>query len=190
MPPALILINGLYAAGKTTLSHWLAEELRAPLFSKDQFKERLYELDPPLDRDHSRRLGITAYDLAFAAVESVLAAGQIAILEGPLRPEFEQDRVDAIVTRHAAAPIQLFLDADRDLLVQRYLARRGEEGRHPAHQVGFDEAALVAAVHEGWSPLELAHTLTVETTDFGVVDRPFILDWVRGRLATASGAPL
>ncbi|WP_394941043.1 hypothetical protein [Psychromicrobium sp. YIM B11713] len=42
----VILVNGMSAAGKTTLARALASELRLPVFSKDDFKEAFYDFGP------------------------------------------------------------------------------------------------------------------------------------------------
>ncbi|MFI5523786.1 hypothetical protein [Streptomyces platensis] len=61
-----VLVNGLPAAGKTTLARALADALTLPLFSKDAVKETLADtlaaIRPPActPRDWSRILGAAA----------------------------------------------------------------------------------------------------------------------------------
>ncbi|MFZ4462043.1 MAG: AAA family ATPase [Patescibacteria group bacterium] len=43
MKSLLIIITGLPCTGKTTLGRKLAEELRLPFVSKDDFKELLFD---------------------------------------------------------------------------------------------------------------------------------------------------
>jgi len=44
MPPTpLIIVIGPPASGKTALAHHLAADLRLPLLSRDDFKERLFD---------------------------------------------------------------------------------------------------------------------------------------------------
>jgi predicted kinase len=50
--PALVLVTGRPAAGKTTFARLLGWRLPAPMFAKDDFKKRLFEKG----RDRRRRV--------------------------------------------------------------------------------------------------------------------------------------
>src|SRR5688500_5640391 len=72
--PALIIVNGLPATGKTTLSIQLADALGLALFSKDMFKEILFDTLGWSDRAWSRRLGVASIALLVRVAEAELRA--------------------------------------------------------------------------------------------------------------------
>ncbi len=182
MTATLILVNGHPGSGKTTLARWLGDKLGIPCLTKDLFKETLYEHLPPGDREASRALGRAAYDLAFAAAEAVLASGGSVILEAPLHREFSQQRLDAIAARDEVAMVQVLLSASPDVLQSRYLERQASGDRHEGHDAGFSVEELRAVLSRPIDAPEVANTLEIDTSDFGAVDRPFILGWVEQRL--------
>ena len=78
--PLLIVVNGPPAAGKTTLASHLERALRLPRFSKDWFKEQLYEIEDSerwrrllADRPFSALLGAAAIRMMFEAAKIVVA---------------------------------------------------------------------------------------------------------------------
>jgi tRNA uridine 5-carbamoylmethylation protein Kti12 len=42
-PPVLILVSGLPSSGKSTIAEYLSRHLRAPLFTRDMFKEIMFD---------------------------------------------------------------------------------------------------------------------------------------------------
>jgi AAA domain len=79
--PLLVVVTGMPASGKSTLARALAAELKLPLVSKDDIKERLYEELGTGDAGWSRRLGRTAYAVIFAFCRELLAVGRSTIAE-------------------------------------------------------------------------------------------------------------
>ena len=118
MPPTpLLIVGGPPASGKTTLARRLAADLRLPLLSRDDCKERLFDTlgtgwptataapnHDATDRAWSRRLGGASYELLWGALETQLAAGVATIVESnfrgaraaplplPARPRRQPDR--------------------------------------------------------------------------------------------------
>ena len=172
---SLIIVNGHPGSGKTTLATCLADELGIPCITKDLFKEALYEHALPADREASRDLGRLAYDLAFTAVEAVLASRTSAILEAPLHRRFSQARVERIAAEHRASVIQVLLTADADVLEARYVARRATVGRHEGHDVGFTVSELRSGLAKPFDALEVAATIELDTNDFALIDRDALL---------------
>lgn len=70
-----ILIAGPPASGKTTLDRYLANELQLPMFSKDEFKEILYDTIGFHSRAEKIALGIGAMKAMYHSAGAVLAAG-------------------------------------------------------------------------------------------------------------------
>lgn len=169
--PVLLLVNGSPATGKTRLAGWLADQLGWPLVSKDAIKERLYDELGAGDRDESSRQGRAAYAVMYGQIEALLRAGVSAVVDAPLKREFEQQRVERLVEQFDCTVVQVVLRTDREVLLQRYRARGASAERHPGHQVLEEDVARLG----GLVPLDLPRTIAVETTDFRAVDYDDVL---------------
>ena len=137
--PAVIVVTGPPAAGKTSLATALARELRLPLIGKDPIKETLFDTLGIGNREWSRTLGAASMRLLFYVVAELLAGGATTVAEANFR------RSDAAAFGALTAP--------RSLILERY-ARRS---RHPGHLASAVllpeiEAALDSGEHE---PLDL-----------------------------------
>lgn len=187
--PLLIVVNGPPAAGKTTLAEHLEHALRLPHFSKDRFKERLYELEESerwhgllSDRAFSARLGAASIAMMFEAAESVLAAGGSVIVEANLSPDLAGPVVAAIEERTGCRLLQVFVSAETTTLLERYAERQRSEERHFGHLLpGFDAGTLADQLP--WPPLAIDDTIEVDTTDLGRLDYAPLLRQVRARLS-------
>jgi hypothetical protein len=79
--PLVLIVTGAPASGKTILGRQLAAALGLPYFSKDLFKESLFDSLGWQDRAWSQRSGGASMDLLFRAAEVLLEAGQPVALE-------------------------------------------------------------------------------------------------------------
>ena len=85
--PVLVLITGPSCTGKTTLGGQIANDFHLPFFSKDGFKERMYDdyaaVHGPdsITRDVSRLLGRMSMGCLQIVCEEMLSQGQSHILE-------------------------------------------------------------------------------------------------------------
>lgn len=135
--PALIVICGAPATGKTTLARRLAEVLRLPLLEKDVIKESLAEVLVPPDRAASRQIGAASttllYDLAFG----MLQRGTSVMIECNFDRQFAE--ADLCRMKQVSRPLIVQCEADRDTIVWRYRKRHATGSRHAAH---FDLDAL------------------------------------------------
>ena len=174
--PTLVVISGPPASGKTTLARRLAAELRLPLVSRDDIKERLFESIGWSDREWSKRLGGASWELLYWFVETQLAAGRSCIVESNFDPERDSERMNAFADRFGARLVQIHCYAAGDVLIDRFLSRFESGERHPGHvdHITIDEyrVRLLAAKPE---PLEIdGTTLIIDTTDPGGID----YDWI------------
>jgi predicted kinase len=172
----VVLVNGLPAAGKTTLARALSRRLALPLFSKDVIKEAhsdVFGVQPPDGRP--QRAWNSQFGAAANATMWALLADSPggAVLEStwPSRETwgFVQAGLNAA---QVASPRQIWCEVPLALARQRFAARH--PARHAIHGEPPDE--------EEWSgrwahaaPLPIPGTLHVDTT--GHVDLEAIARW-------------
>ncbi len=180
--PALIIVSGHPATGKTTFARKLSSAIGVPLFAKDDLKERLHETFGAADREASRRLGQASYSMLEHTSDVMLAAGQDLVIESNFDSDGAGGWIEELGARHSALLIQVFLHADPDVILQRYTER--SERRHAAH---FDEIAvdeLRARLKRPYRPMDLSgHALEFDTTDFRSFDADRAIDAVADLLA-------
>ena len=160
--PALLIVNGYAASGKTTLARALSRELRWAVVVKDEFKELLFDRLGAADYLESKRLGAAAIDVMFRVARELLVAGTSVIIESPLLPRYDNARLRVLERDADFLTIQLVLTGDPDVLFERYRTRAERGERHPSH---FDHDRLSdmhAMLH---SPFE-SLTVTGETLYF------------------------
>src|SRR5258708_27729259 len=131
--PLVLIVTGAPASGKTTLGRQLAAALGLPYFSKDLFKESLFDSLGWQDRAWSLRLGGASTDLLFLSAEVLLAAGQPVALECNFRDEWHGPTLRALAERFVCRFVQVVCAAPGPTLVQRFERRALSGERHPAH---------------------------------------------------------
>jgi predicted kinase len=133
----LLVVTGLPASGKTTLSIELATRLGLPLIAKDRYKEILFETLGVGDRAWSRRLGQAAIALQYDAMSTIRdAVVDSALWTGLSEPQ---------LTRVGRPFVQVFCDCPFALARDRYLQRI----RHD----GFMAEKMTADDYEQFRPL-------------------------------------
>jgi predicted kinase len=165
--PALVVVTGPPASGKTTLAEALARELGLPLVAKDAIKERLFDAFGTGDRAWSHALGRAAFEVLFGRVEAELRAGRSVVAEA----NFETASAGVSFGRLPPARIvQLHCSAPLDVLLERYRARE----RHPGHldrQLLEEVREAVVTGRHGPLPLP-GERIELDTTaelDFGAI---------------------
>jgi predicted kinase len=163
--PALIVVCGAPATGKTTLARRLASNLRSPLLEKDATKESLADTIGTPDRDHSRRLGFASTRLLYDLATSVLRHGTSLLVECNFDRSFASADLERISTTSRVQIVQCW--SDRETIVRRYRDRFLTGERHGVH---FDLEALpglIARLDRGAYDLSTLGypAITVDTTD-------------------------
>ena len=179
-PTPLLIVGGPPASGKTGLARRLAADLRLPLVSRDDYKERLFgtlgigwptaATGPEregADREGSRLLGGASYELLWGALETNLAAGVATIVESNFRGERATERFRILGARYPFFARQINCVADGLTLLRRHQERVASGERHPGHGDDLDDALRAEFRRGRIEPLDLPGTTTeIDTTDF------------------------
>ena len=160
MNSTLVIVTGAPGAGKSTLAEALSQELSYMLIGKDDVKELLFDSLGTGDREWSRRLGATSFELMFLVARRVLEPGGSCILDANVT------RAEPLRALPAERVVQFFCTAPEEVVVSRYASRE----RHPGHLDDEVAGELAERLDAGeWAPLDLGgQTVLVDTS--GPVD--------------------
>ena len=158
--PLLVVVTGPPASGKSSSARAIAAELDIPFLSKDELKERLYEvlgtgdeLEPRIER--------AALAILFSVASSQLRVGVSVLAESNFDARTDTAPFRRLREEHDARIVQVHVGGDTDALVRAFAARAAEGDRHPGHG---DEPADADEVREKieaglWEPLDLGGEL-------------------------------
>ncbi len=160
----VVLVNGLPAAGKSTLAPLLARELGLPLFSKDVIKETHAEVlgtsapDGRSQRDWNRALGAAASRTQWRLLVDARSG---AVLENSWRADVRHLVARGLALASVARPVEVWCSVPPEVAWQRYVERWPSV--HPIHGELMTEDEWAAMVVHG-EPLGLGPVLRVDTT--------------------------
>lgn len=160
----VVLVNGIPAAGKSTLAPPLAEALGLPLFSKDVIKETHADVlgagspDGRSQRSWNRLLGQAASETQWSLLSY---APRGAVLESSWRSDVRHFVIKGLARAKAERVIEVWCDVPYELARQR--DRDRWPGRHPIHgdRMTDDERDVM---ERDAGPLALGPVITVDTT--------------------------
>jgi glucokinase len=186
MSALVVLVNGLPAAGKTTLARALSQALRLPLFSKDTIKEAhadvLGSTPPPgwTQRHWNAALGAAANETMWALLTAAPAG---AILESCWPTEYRHFAVQGLHRAGKHVPLEIWCDVPIEV------ARRRFEQRHPRHPIHGDP--LTDAEWERWrttaQPLGIGPLIRLDTTR--PLDADALVAWIRQEASNSPAPP-
>lgn len=133
--PALVVVTGHPASGKSSAARHLGAELGIVVLSKDAIKERLFDVLGTGDTDWSHKLGLASIFVLQDQAEAVLAGGASVIVEAPFDPDLASKELGELAERTGARCIRVVIQAAADVLAERYRERFGSGDRHPGHDV-------------------------------------------------------
>ena len=175
----LIILTGDIATGKTSFSKILAEQYNIEVYNKDTIKEVLADDISFSNREENLRLSKAAVDIMTLIFEQHLATDTDLILEANFHKD-ELDRIYALARAKGVSVLTLVLEADLDILYERFQHRVEFEDRHPAHQSAgltsfeaFEEYVLKA--REG---LEFQGALKINANNFSYQENDVLLSTI------------
>jgi glucokinase len=128
----LLIVTGAPASGKSTVAAQLASAYGLELWSKDQFKETLFDTLGTGDAAWSRRLSDASFALLFDCAERALNRAPAVLLEG----NFRRGEHEAPLLRlcgGGCAVAQILCKAGETVRSARLVQRALDSTRHPGH---------------------------------------------------------
>ena len=189
-----ILVTGIPASGKSTIAEFLAEKLSLPCFSKDAFKEILFDTVGFRSREEKVALGIASMEIMYDAAERLMQRGLPFLLENNFE-HLSAPRLSELLERYAYTAVTVTLTGDYRAIYRRFLARNQSPERHRGHvvndrypedgrtaappQIPFE--AFVAGIEARGMDTFTANGphITVDTTDFQAVDKSALVRQIR-----------
>lgn len=131
----LLLVAGPPASGKTGVAQGLSQRLGWPAFCKDAIKEKLFDTIGFRSRVEKVALGKGAMEVMCYAAAKVLMAGSSVVLESNFEACDMPVLLDMLAGISGVQAITVRLDADTDVLHERFCARDTSATRHIGHIV-------------------------------------------------------
>ena len=169
--PSVIIVQGQPCTGKTALVQKLSQRLGIPYLARDEFKELLFDKMGIEDREWSLKLGAASYDLLFLTFEKLLKSRVSFFLECNFTPELHSSRISALLAEHEYSAMDVFLEADASVLMNRFIHRWESGERHRGH-VDNERIKDLSERLESTPlrPLGVGDLIQLNTNDFSMVD--------------------
>ena len=170
--PYVIIINGQPCTGKTYLLRSLSSNLNLTYISRDEIKELLFDELGIKDSEWSKKLGGASYSLFFKFLEKLLLSGNSFILEGNFNPKQHSQKFSDLFDKYGFNSIEIFLDADHDILFERFKIRWNSGERHRGHSDDerFEEFEIRLKENRGVALSINEHLIRIDTTNFINID--------------------
>lgn len=193
----LILTAGLPASGKSRFAAYAGQELRLPVLVKDDFKEPLFDTVGFRNHEEKRRLDAAATQVMYRCARMILDTGASVILDNNFE-ERSRSELEALLEYYGCKAVTVLFAGDIPTIFARYQLRDRDPKRHRGHVVDtcYPEAPGMAEHEEevtlqlferkfrarGMIDFSIGDTLVVDTTDFGRVSYPDILNWLKSHM--------
>ncbi|MBR2353887.1 MAG: ATP-binding protein [Clostridia bacterium] len=194
---AMIVLTGMPATGKSTISAALAKAFGYPVVEKDAIKEQLFDTLGFTCYAEKRALDHAANAVVIHVVERILKTGGSVIVDNNFDTESGK-KFAALLEEYAPASACVFFYGDAEVLRARYNARDNAHARHLGHLLQehypphpedslyhemtreeFHEKFMKRGMDSFVCPGE---RLEIDTTDFSKVDPAAIVAWVKNVL--------
>lgn len=171
----VVLVNGIPASGKSTLTRALSHRFGWPVLTLDSLKEPFMACFAPVDRQRNRQLGCAAYQAIWNIVGQA-PAGQIWLIDAWFgfqpRALLEQGLKQAGV----GAVLELWMQISPDDAVARYQARLSQ--RLPGHP-GAEYLPELRQLAQQAQPMALGPVLPVNAV---AQDEAAVARWLQQQL--------
>jgi predicted kinase len=172
----LVVVSGLPAAGKSTLSTRLGRDLPAVVVRRDHIRRQLLEAMQLAQDDPALPAGASA--MTMHLVTAVLESGGTVVLDGNFNTERHMTPVRDLLRSRPVPAVEVCLWADADELRRRFIAR-ADPPLTPQLEPYFEQ--VLHRCHEPVLDEQRHEVEHVDTTDPSAIDEryPTLLDRVR-----------
>jgi len=178
----LIIVTGMPGSGKTTLAQQIGARLSLPLIEKDVIKELLFDSLGWSDREWSKKLGTTTYELMDYFIEQQLRNGHSLIVESNFKPEFDSAKFQLWKEKYNCNIVQILCHADSDALLERFMTRAKSGDRHPGHADAESEdewRKFFSDPKNTTEPIDVKSGIKkVDTSDFSKIDIEEVIRYI------------
>ncbi|MFN2046149.1 AAA family ATPase [Pantoea agglomerans] len=174
-PKRVVLVNGIPASGKSTLTHALSQQFGWPVLTLDSLKEPFMHAFAPVDRQRNRQLGCAAYQAIWNIVAQA-PGSQIWLIDAWFgfqpRTLLEQGLKQAGVEE----ALELWLKIEPEAAVARYQARLSH--RLPGHP-GAEYLPELRQLAQQATPMTLGPVYEVDAC---AQDHAAVIHWLQQQL--------
>jgi len=129
-----ILITGMPGSGKSTFANEISHKFDIPVYSKDGFKEVLFDTLGFNSREEKVKLGIAATKLMYSAAEELMKHNKMFILDNNFENTLTE-RLDILLDKYRYTAITVRLTGDPKVIYERFSYRDLNTNRHRGHVV-------------------------------------------------------
>jgi len=146
-------------------------------------KEKIWDkvqYDPNV-REESIKYGSLAYDISYAVAEELMKVGTPFVFESNFC-SVSAEMLRPLVETYRYTTVTVLLDADVEVLYQRFIARETTPERHPGLRSNgyYTDRAVFVEAAEKFRHFRMGENhLTVDTTDFATVNYVELLEKVQ-----------
>ncbi|UCI20935.1 ROK family protein [Mesorhizobium sp. B2-1-8] len=175
-----VLVNGIPASGKSTVSRGIADRMGWPLLALDTIKNPFLEVLGGADREFNRTLGRASYQAIWSVVGDA-PADSTFIVDAWFGFQPRQVLEDHLRKAGVEHTVEIWCHAPGELLAERYGARLGQ--RLPGHPGAAYIPELIELAKRA-EPLRRGPLFDVDTTQ--PIDFDAIAAWLRAALASGA----
>lgn len=172
-----VLVNGIPASGKSTVSRGIADRMGWPLLTLDTVKNPFLEVLGGADREFNRTLGRASYQAIWSLVGDA-PAGSTFIVDAWFGFQPRQVLEDHLRKAGVEHTVEIWCHAPGEVLAERYGARLGQ--RLPGHPGAAYIPELIELARRA-EPLRRGPLFDVDTTK--PVDFDAITTWLCAAMA-------
>ncbi|MFA1284989.1 AAA family ATPase [Citrobacter telavivensis] len=173
----VILINGIPASGKSTITRQLSEAFSLPLLTIDGIKEPFMARFTDIDRPFNRQLGCAAYEVIWSIIGHS-PASVVWLVDAWFGFQPRETLLRLLQQAGVEKVVEVWNHITPELAVTRYATRlQARKSGHPGEEY-LPELALLAARAE---PMRLGPVLTVDQAQ--ALDINAVITWIDEQIA-------
>lgn len=169
--PALIIINGASATGKTVIGQKISKEFNLPFINKDEYKELIFDHLGWSNLEWSDKVDKISFHILWNIAEKLLAAKESIIVETKFDPVLSQKDIEILTRKYEIKTFQILCYASGEELLTRF-KKRALSDRHPGHCDANNLDKYDAELRKGKiKPIKISgKTIEIDTTDLDNID--------------------